>query len=148
MRTATLLPGTAATGSSLGIGDAVRTDVRDIGAVHRMTCQTTDALALKPNPSNGEDTISPNCTRTDMTRHALAEDEEKIASCIPTAEPGEIAGLAALLAREEAAYIAGETTDANGGIYRQLPIPTEGHKNDHSHLPRRGGCAGLPPHLD
>jgi hypothetical protein len=119
---ATLLPGTAATGSSPGIGDAVRTDVRDVDAVRRMTCQTTAALALKPDQNNGEDTISPNCTRTDMTRHALAEDEEKIASCIPVqriAEPGEIAGLAAFLAGKEAVYSTGEATNANGGIYMQ-----------------------------
>jgi NAD(P)-dependent dehydrogenase (short-subunit alcohol dehydrogenase family) len=82
-----------------------------------MTCQTTDALALKLDPSIEGDAISPDCPHTDRTRSALAQREQGIASRI--AGPEGIAGLAVFLAREEAGYITGETTNANGGIYRQ-----------------------------
>jgi len=50
----------------------------------------------------------------------LAEKGEEIYASIPAgraAEPDEIAALVAFLASEDAAYITGETINANGGIY-------------------------------
>jgi len=137
------LPGAAVSAASRGV--AVHADVRDFDAVQRMVDRTANAfdgfrvavnltsafctthaaligltksLALELAPKITVNALSPGCTRTNRTRNALAEDEEKIASRIPVqriAEPGEIAALAG----EEAGYSTGETINANGGIYLQ-----------------------------
>jgi 3-oxoacyl-[acyl-carrier protein] reductase len=137
MRTDTLLPGAVATGASRAIavhatvGEVTLAEWNDIVAVNLTSafCTThaaliglTESLALELAPKITVNAIPPDCTRTDMTRNALAEGEEKIASRIPVqriAEPGEIAALAAFLASEEAGYSTGEATNANGGIYLQ-----------------------------
>jgi len=60
----------------------------------------TKSLAPELAPKITVNALSPGCTRTDMTRNALAESEQRIASRI--AEPEDIAALAAFLASEEA----------------------------------------------
>jgi NAD(P)-dependent dehydrogenase (short-subunit alcohol dehydrogenase family) len=133
MRTDTLLPGAVVTVVSRAIavhatvGEVTLAEWNDIVAVNLASafCTTkagliglTELLALELAPKITVNAISPGCTRTDMTRNALAEDEEKIASRVPVhriAEPGEIAALAG----EEAGYSTGETINANGGIYLQ-----------------------------
>jgi len=80
----------------------------------------TKSLARELAPKITVNAISPGYTRTDMTARTLAEKGEEIYASIPAgraAEPEEIAALAAFLASEEAAYITGETINANGGIY-------------------------------
>jgi 3-oxoacyl-[acyl-carrier protein] reductase len=82
----------------------------------------TKSLALELAPRITVNAVSPGYTRTDMTRAALEQGEEKIAARIPArrvAEPDEIAALVAFLAGEDAGYITGETINANGGIYMQ-----------------------------
>ena len=80
----------------------------------------TKSLALELAPAITVNAISPGYTRTDMTKDFLARHGEEILSRIPAhraAEPDEIAALVAFLASEDAAYITGETINANGGIY-------------------------------
>lgn len=80
----------------------------------------TKSLALELAPRITVNAVSPGTTRTDMTRNALAADEQHIVARIPArrvAEPKEIAALVAFLASEEAGYITGETISQNGGIY-------------------------------
>lgn len=80
----------------------------------------TKSLALELAPAITVNAVSPGYTRTDMTRRSLEQHGEAILSRIPAhraAEPEEIAALVAFLASEEAAYITGETINANGGIY-------------------------------
>jgi len=80
----------------------------------------TKSLALELAPSITVNAVSPGYTRTDMTQKALETNAEKLLARIPAgrvAEPEEIAGLVAFLASESAAYITGQTINANGGIY-------------------------------
>jgi 3-oxoacyl-[acyl-carrier protein] reductase len=80
----------------------------------------TKSLALELAPAITVNAVSPGYTRTDMTRDSLALHGEAILSRIPArraAEPEEIAALVGFLASEDAAYITGETINANGGIY-------------------------------
>ncbi len=80
----------------------------------------TKSLALELAPTITVNAVSPGYTRTDMTRDSLARHGEAILSRIPAhraAEPEEIAALVGFLASEDAAYITGETINANGGIY-------------------------------
>jgi 3-oxoacyl-[acyl-carrier protein] reductase len=82
----------------------------------------TKSLALELAPRITVNAVSPGYTRTDMTRAALEQSEDRITSRIPArrvADPDEIAALVAFLASEDAAYITGETVNANGGIYVQ-----------------------------
>jgi 3-oxoacyl-[acyl-carrier protein] reductase len=80
----------------------------------------TKSLALELAPRITVNAVSPGYTKTDMTREALQTHGEKILSRIPAhraAEPEEIAALVSFLSSEQAAYITGETINANGGIY-------------------------------
>ena len=80
----------------------------------------TKSLALELAPAITVNAVSPGYTRTDMTKDSLARHGEAIRSNIPArrvAEPDEIAALVGFLASEDAAYITGETINANGGIY-------------------------------
>ncbi len=80
----------------------------------------TKSLALELAPAITVNAISPGYTRTDMTKESLERHGERIFAKIPAgraAEPEEIAALVAFLASEEAAYITGQTINANGGIY-------------------------------
>ncbi len=80
----------------------------------------TKSLARELAPRITVNAVSPGYTRTDMTARTLAEKGEEIYASIPAgraAEPDEIAALVAFLASEDAAYITGETINANGGIY-------------------------------
>jgi 3-oxoacyl-[acyl-carrier protein] reductase len=80
----------------------------------------TKSLALELAPGITVNAVSPGYTRTDMTRETLAAHAEALAKQIPAgrpAEPEEIAALVSFLASEQAAYITGETINANGGIY-------------------------------
>ncbi|MEN6369566.1 MAG: 3-oxoacyl-ACP reductase family protein [Thermotogota bacterium] len=80
----------------------------------------TKSLALELAPAITVNAVSPGYTRTDMTQDSLTRHGEAILSRIPAhraAEPEEIAALVGFLASEDAAYITGETVNANGGIY-------------------------------
>jgi len=80
----------------------------------------TKSLALELAPAITVNAISPGYTKTDMTKDSLARQGEAILARIPAhraAEPEEIAALVGFLASDEAAYITGETINANGGIY-------------------------------
>jgi 3-oxoacyl-[acyl-carrier protein] reductase len=80
----------------------------------------TKSLALELAPTITVNAVSPGYTRTDMNATALATREAEIAAKIPAnkvAEPEEIAAVVAFLASEEAAYVTGQTINANGGIY-------------------------------
>ena len=80
----------------------------------------TKSLALELAPTITVNAVSPGYTNTEMNAQALAKHGDAIRAKIPAqrvAEPEEIASLVAFLASEQAAYITGETINANGGIY-------------------------------
>lgn len=65
-------------------------------------------------------TISPGYVETDMVKAMKAEILQSIVGQIPMgrlAQPGEIAGLVAYLASEEAGYITGANISINGGLH-------------------------------
>jgi len=80
----------------------------------------TKSMALELAPEITVNAISPGYTRTPMNREAFQEKEDQIAAKIPldrVAESPEIAGVVSFLVSHDAAYITGETINANGGIY-------------------------------
>jgi NAD(P)-dependent dehydrogenase (short-subunit alcohol dehydrogenase family) len=80
----------------------------------------TKSLALELAPTITVNAVSPGYTNTEMNAQALAKHGDAIRAKIPAqrvAEPEEIAALVSFLASERAAYITGETINANGGIY-------------------------------
>jgi 3-oxoacyl-[acyl-carrier protein] reductase len=79
----------------------------------------TKALALESAPKNiTVNAIAPGFIKTDMTDAIPDKVREKVMKKIPVGRlglPEEIAGLAAYLASEEAAYITGQVISINGG---------------------------------
>jgi 3-oxoacyl-[acyl-carrier protein] reductase len=82
----------------------------------------TKSLALELAPYNiNVNAVAPGYIKTDMTKFASEEEEEKYLATIPLGmlgEPEDIGNTVAFLCSEEASYITGEVIHVNGGLYR------------------------------